>query len=70
MNDEEEIKVLMSKEIVEDVCEAVSEANRAKCRMVLHRILVEGKGFEALAELPEDCRKTVKEKLKELGVGE
>ncbi len=68
MNDEEEIKVLMSKEIVEDVCEAVGEANRAKCRAVLHKILVEGIGFEALAELPEECRKTVKEKLRELGV--
>jgi len=68
VNDEEEIKVLMSKEIVEDVCEAVGEANRAKCRAVLHRILVEGRGFEALSELPEDCRKTVKEKLRELGV--
>ncbi len=68
MNDEEGIKVLMSKEIVEDVCEAVGEANKAKCRAVLHKILVEGKGFEALAELPEDCRKTVKERLRELGV--
>jgi len=65
---EDEIKVLMAKEIVEDICEAVGEANRAKCRAVLHKILVEGRGFEALSELPEGCRKTVKEKLKELGV--
>jgi hypothetical protein len=65
---EEEIKTLMAKEIVEDVCEAVGEANRAKCRAVLHKVLVEGKGFEALSELPEDCKKTVKEKLKEFGV--
>jgi len=67
---EDEIKVLMAKEIVEDICGAVGEANRAKCRAILHRILVEGRGFEALSELPEDCRKTVKEKLKEFGVGE
>jgi hypothetical protein len=68
LSEEEEIKTLMAKEIVEDVCEAVGEANRAKCRAVLHKILVEGRGFEVLTELPEDCRKTVKEKLKELGV--
>ncbi len=65
---EEEIKTLMAKEIVEDVCEAVGEANRAKCRAILHKILTTGEGLTELAELPEDCRKTIKEKLKEFGM--
>jgi hypothetical protein len=64
---EEEIKILMSKEIVEDICEVVGEANRAKCRRVLHKILTEGFSVEKLSELPEDCRSTIKEKLKEFG---
>lgn len=68
MSEDEEIKVLMSKEVVEEVCEAVGDSERPKCRAILHRILVAGEGFEALGELSEDARKIIKEKLKELGV--
>lgn len=68
VSEEEQIVVLMAREVVEEVCSAVGEANRPRCREVLHRILVEGAGLERLAELPEDCRRAIKEKLRELGV--
>jgi hypothetical protein len=68
---EEEIKILMAREIVEDVCSAVGEASRPKCRMVLHKILVHGAtpdNLKELMDLPDDCRAAIREKLRELGV--
>jgi len=68
MSEEDEIKVLMAREIVEEICGDLDGGDRIRCRTIMHRILVRGEGFEALSELPEDCRKTIKEKLRELGV--
>jgi len=69
---EEEIKILMAKEIVEEICESIPNHEKPKCRMILHRILVEGAKEETLKpllELSEEARKTIKEKLKDMGVG-
>lgn len=65
-----EIEVLMAREIVEDACGSVKDAReRAKCRAVLHRILVRGEGIEALLELSEETRRAIAKRLKEMGVG-
>jgi len=63
---EDEIKVLMAKEIVEDACEATKD--KAKCRAILHRILTTGEGLGELTGLDEDDRKKLKERFRELGV--
>ena len=68
---EEEITVLMAKEITEEICKAVGNTDRPKCRAILHRILSEGlkeEYLEKLLELPEEVRRIIREKLKELGV--
>lgn len=65
-----EIAILMAKEIVEDVCGSVEDGKeRAKCRAILHRILLHGRGFEELNELSEETRRVIREKLGEMGVG-
>jgi len=68
---EEEIKILMAKEIVEDICSKIKDIeNRSKCWGILHRILVDGRGFERLLELSEDARKIIKKELMRMVVGE
>lgn len=68
MSEEDEILILMAKEVVDDVCGAIKEvSDRSKCKSILHKILVRGTGFEAIYELSEDARKIIKEKLKEFG---
>lgn len=67
---EHEITILMVKEMVEDVCGSVEDGKeRAKCRVILHRILVHGRGFDELNELSEETRRVIREKLREMGVG-
>ncbi len=66
---EREIRILMAREIVEEVCGAVGDSERPKCRVILHRILVAGEGFDRLYELSEEARKIIKEKLeREFGI--
>jgi hypothetical protein len=65
---EEEIASLMAGEIAREACETVAADSKARCEAVLRKILVEGKGFELLNELPEENKRAVKEKLRELVV--
>jgi hypothetical protein len=65
---EEEIASLMAGEIAREACETVAADSKARCEAVLRRILFEGKGFELLNELPEESKRAVKEKLRELVV--
>lgn len=65
-SEEEEIKILMAREIVQDICNDVGDA---RCYSILHRILVRMEGVEELKKLPEDVRRKIVEKVKEvLGV--
>jgi len=68
VSEDEEIKVLMVREIVEDICGSVDDRERGKCRAILHRILVAGEGLEALSELSMDSRRIIKDRLRDLGV--
>jgi hypothetical protein len=63
---EDEIKILMAREIVEDVCEVLNGEERVKCRRILHRILVAGESFESLYELSEDSRRKLRIRFEEL----
>ncbi|MEM1868578.1 MAG: hypothetical protein QXU90_00490 [Acidilobaceae archaeon] len=64
---EEEIKILMAREIVEDICGSVDDLDeRSKCRSILHKILVNGTGLEELTNLSEDTRIAIRERLREL----
>lgn len=63
---EEEIAGLMAGEMAKEACEAVGGDCKARCEAVLRKILVEGRGFELLNELPEESKRAVKEKLREL----
>ena len=63
---EEEIAGLMAGEMAREACETVEGDCKVRCEAVLRRILVEGKGFELLNELPEESKMAVKEKLREL----
>ena len=65
---EEEIASLMAGEIAREACETVAADSKARCEAVLRKILFEGKGFELLNELPEESKRAVKEKLRELVV--
>ena len=72
MSEEDEIKILMAREIVEDVCEEVDMKWKPKCRTILYKILVHGatsENIKPLIELPEECKETIREKLKELVCG-
>jgi hypothetical protein len=72
MSEEDEIKILMAREIVEDICEEVDVEWKPKCMTILYRILVHGatpENIKPLIELPEECKKTIREKLKEMGCG-
>jgi hypothetical protein len=72
MNEEDEIKILMAREIVEDICEEVDVEWKPKCRTILYRILVHGatpENIKPLIELPEKCKGTIKKKLKEIVYG-
>jgi hypothetical protein len=70
MDEEEEISILMAREIVEDTCIVIEDdVERAKCRRILHRILVSGERLDhqlALAELSEDSRRKLRLRLEEL----
>jgi len=65
---EGEIAGLMAGEMAREACETVEGDCKVRCEAVLRRILVEGKGFELLNELPEESKRAVKEKLRELVV--
>jgi len=70
MDEEEEISILMAREIVEDTCIVIEDdLERAKCRRILHRILVSGERLDhqlALAELSEDSRRKLRLRFEEL----
>jgi hypothetical protein len=63
---EEEIKILMAREIVEDMCKVLDGEDGVKCRRILHRILVAGEGFESLLELSEDSRRKLRIRFEKL----
>jgi hypothetical protein len=63
---EDEIKALMAREIVEDVCDVLDGEEKVKCRRILHRILVAGESFESLYELSEDSRRKLRIRFEEL----
>jgi hypothetical protein len=69
MDEEEEIAILMAREIVEDTCIVIEDdVERAKCRRILHRIL-SGARLDhqlALAELSESSRRKLRLRLEEL----
>lgn len=64
---EEEIEILMTKEIVGDVC---SDVKDKKCYEILHKIILRGEGLERLREFSEEDKAIIKERLKEIGAGE
>jgi hypothetical protein len=70
MDEEEEIAILMAREIVEDTCIVIEDdVERAKCRRILHRILVSGDRLDhqlALSELSESSRRKLRLRLEEL----
>ena len=70
MDEEEEINILMAREIVEDTCIVIEDdLERARCRRILHRILVSGAKLDhqlELAKLSEDSRKKLRLRLEEL----
>jgi hypothetical protein len=70
MDEEEEITILMAREIVEDTCIVIEDdVERAKCRRILHKILVSGERLDhqlALEELSESSRKKLRLRLDEL----
>jgi hypothetical protein len=65
--EEDQIAVLMAREIVEDVCEGARD--RARCRSILHRVMLTGQGLSELSELSEEDRRVIRERLRELGAG-
>jgi hypothetical protein len=69
MDEEEEIAILMAREIVEDTCIVIEDdVERAKCRRILHRILSVARLDHqlALAELSESSRRKLRLRLEEL----
>lgn len=61
---EETIRVLMAREIADDVCDAVVDpADRGRCRVILFRILTEGRGADELRSLSEESRLAIEDKL-------
>jgi len=57
--DETEIIVLMTREIVEDLCDGVSVEGRPKCLQILYRILTRGEGVERLSELSNEDKMVI-----------
>ncbi|MEM1820364.1 MAG: hypothetical protein QXU64_02100 [Thermofilaceae archaeon] len=69
--EEMEIRILMAKEIADDLCDPVEDVGeRARCRAVLFRILARGSEFRELQALPEETRAIIRRGLAEMGVGE
>jgi hypothetical protein len=69
MDEEKEIAILMAREIVEDTCVVIDDDyERAKCRRILHRILLGARLDHqlALSELSESSRKKLRLRLEEL----
>lgn len=65
--DEDEVRILMAREIVEDICEDIPIEHRGKCFSILHKILTRGTGFEELLKLPKEVKDIIKEGLKNMG---
>jgi hypothetical protein len=66
--EEEEIKILIAKEIVEDICRVAKDKD--KCRAILHRILTTGENAKELLNLSEEDRIAIKERMRDFGLGE
>jgi hypothetical protein len=70
MDEEEEIALLMAREMVEDTCIVIEDdVERAKCMRILHKILVSGARLDhqlALVELSESSRRKLRLRLEEL----
>jgi hypothetical protein len=71
MSEEEEIKILMAREIVEEICSEVDVEKAPRCRAILHKILVNGateENLKPLKELPWEAKIVIMRKLMEMGV--
>jgi hypothetical protein len=72
MDEEEEIAILMAREIVEDTCIVIDDdVERAKCRRILHRILLGARldhqlALKELSELSESSRRKLRLRIEEL----
>jgi hypothetical protein len=67
---EEEIRILMAREIAEDVCGGVLDGERGRCYAAFHRLLARGDlgAVEELKLLSPISRRAVREALRRLGV--
>jgi DNA-binding GntR family transcriptional regulator len=70
MSEEDEIRILMAREIAEDVCEGVLGSERARCYSAFHRLLARGdeSAVGELKLLSPVSRRAIREALRRLGV--